>query len=90
MGMSTKPPSGMRDFLPDELARRRYVISTIQKVYEKYGFVPIETPSIENLSTLMGKYGDEGDQLLFRILHRRDKLARALEAENITEKDLGD
>ncbi len=90
MGMSTKPPSGMRDFLPNELAKRRYVISTIQKIYEKYGFVPIETPSIENLSTLMGKYGDEGDQLLFRILHRRDKLARALESETITEKDLGD
>lgn len=90
MGMSTKPPSGMRDFLPDELVKRRYVISTIQRIYEKYGFVPVETPSIENLSTLMGKYGDEGDQLLFRILHRRDKLARALENETITEKDLGD
>ncbi len=90
MGMTTKPPSGMRDFLPNELVKRRYVINTIQNTYEKYGFVPIETPSIENLSTLMGKYGDEGDQLLFRILHRRDKLARALEAESITEKDLGD
>lgn len=90
MGMSTKPPSGMRDFLPNELVRRRYVFNTIQKIYEKYGFVPIETPSVENLSTLMGKYGDEGDQLLFRILHRRDKLARALEQDTITEKDLGD
>lgn len=90
MEISTKPPSGMRDFLPKELVKRRYVISTIQRVYEKYGFVPVETPSIENLSTLMGKYGDEGDQLLFRILHRRDKLARALEAKTIIEKDLGD
>lgn len=68
----------MRDFLPAELARRRYVIDTIQQTYEKYGFVPVETPSIENLSTLLGKYGDEGDQLLFRILHRRDKLTRAI------------
>jgi hypothetical protein len=47
-------------------------------VYGRYGFVPLETPTIENLSTLLGKYGDEGDQLLYRILHRRDGLARAL------------
>ena len=80
----------MRDFLPAELARRRYVIDTIQQTYEKYGFVPVETPSIENLSTLLGKYGDEGDQLLFRILHRRDKLARALETPEVGEKDLAD
>lgn len=90
MAISTKPPSGMRDFMPDELARRRFVAATIQQVYEKYGFVQIETPSIENLSTLLGKYGDEGDQLLFRILHRRDKLARALEADTVEEKDLAD
>ena len=80
----------MRDFLPAELVRRRHVINTIQQTYEKYGFVPVETPSIENLSTLLGKYGDEGDQLLFRILHRRDKLARALEKNEVEEKDLGD
>lgn len=80
----------MRDFLPAELAKRRHVINTIQTVYEKYGFVPVETPSIENLSTLLGKYGDEGDQLLFRILHRRDKLARALEQSEVGEKDLAD
>jgi len=90
MAISTKPPSGMRDFLPAELARRRYVIETIQQTYEKYGFVPVETPSIENLTTLLGKYGDEGDQLLFRILHRRDKLARALETPEVGEKDLAD
>jgi histidyl-tRNA synthetase len=90
MAISTKPPSGMRDFLPAELARRRYVVNTIQQTYEKYGFVPVETPSIENLSTLLGKYGDEGDQLLFRILHRRDKLARALESAEVGEKDLSD
>ncbi|GAB4269162.1 MAG: histidine--tRNA ligase [Candidatus Rifleibacteriota bacterium] len=90
MAISTKPPSGMRDFLPIELAKRKFVISTIQKVYEKYGFVQIETPSIENLTTLLGKYGDEGDQLIFRILHRRDKLARALEKEQVDEKDLAD
>ena len=90
MALSTKPPSGMRDFLPSELAKRRYVINIIQNVYEKYGFQSIETPCVENLSSLLGKYGDEGDQLIFRILHRRDKLARALEQDNISEKDLGD
>ncbi len=90
MEISTKPPSGMRDFLPQDFVKRRHVINTIQQTYEKYGFVPVETPSIENLSTLLGKYGDEGDQLLFRILHRRDKLARALEKDQVEEKDLAD
>ncbi len=80
----------MRDFCADELARRNHVINTIRSVYEKYGFVQVETPAIENLTTLLGKYGDEGDQLLFRILHRRDKLARALESSNAEEKDLAD
>jgi histidyl-tRNA synthetase len=90
MAITTKPASGMRDFLPQELAKRRYVIKAIQEIYEKYGFLPLETPSIENLSTLLGKYGDEGDQLIFKILHRRDKLARALEKDQPAEKDLGD
>lgn len=78
--ISTKPPSGMRDFLPEELLRRRYVIDRVQRVYEAHGFVPLETPSIENLSTLLGKYGEEGDQLMYRLLHRRDALRRPLEA----------
>ncbi len=90
MAVKTSPPSGMRDFLPEELTKRNYVADRIKEVYEKYGFVPVETPSIENLTTLLGKYGDEGDQLMFRILHRRDKLARALEKENCEEKDLAD
>lgn len=77
--ISTKPPSGMRDFLAPEVARRRHVIGVIQRVYESFGFVPLETPTIENLTTLLGKYGPEGDQLLYRVLHRRERLARALE-----------
>ena len=77
--LSTKPPSGMRDFLPADLLRRRFVIDVVQRVYEGHGFVPLETPSIENLSTLLGKYGEEGDQLLYRLLHRRDALRRPLE-----------
>lgn len=77
--LSTKPPSGMRDFLPAELARRQHVIDVVRAVYGRYGFAPLETPAIENLSTLLGKYGEEGDQLLYRVLHRRDGLKRALE-----------
>ena len=91
--ISTKPPSGMRDFLAPDVARRRHVLAVIQRVYESFGFVPLETPAIENLSTLLGKYGPEGDQLLYRLLHRREKLARALEGGaggKPTELDLSD
>lgn len=78
--ISTKPPSGMRDFLAADVVRRRHVLGVVQRVYESFGFVPLETPTIENLSTLLGKYGPEGDQLLYRLLHRRDKLKRAIES----------
>jgi histidyl-tRNA synthetase len=61
-------PKGTRDFGPQEVAKRKYILNTIEKVFIKYGFMPIETPTMENLSTLTGKYGDEGDKLLFRIL----------------------
>ncbi|PID39858.1 MAG: histidine--tRNA ligase [Proteobacteria bacterium] len=88
--VSTKPPSGTRDFLPADVARRRYVVGVIEDVYQRYGFVPLETPAFENLSTLLGKYGDEGDQLLYRLLHRRDALTRALDAEEVTERNLAD
>ena len=88
--VSTKPPSGMRDFLAADVVRRRHVVSVVQRVYESFGFVPLETPTIENLTTLLGKYGPEGDQLLYRLLHRREKLQRALEAGNATELDLAD
>lgn len=88
--ISTKPPSGMRDFLPEELLRRRHVIDQVRRTYELYGFAPVETPSIENLTTLLGKYGEEGDQLLYRILHRRDALKRALDGDEISEGDLSD
>lgn len=77
--ISTKPPSGMRDFLPAELARRNHVIAIVREVYGRHGFLPLETPTIENLSTLLGKYGEEGDQLLYRLLERRDALKTALE-----------
>jgi histidyl-tRNA synthetase len=62
-------PKGTRDFSPQEMTRRNYIFNTIKKVFEKYGYSPIETPAIETLSTLMGKYGEEGDKLLFKILN---------------------
>jgi histidyl-tRNA synthetase len=60
----------MRDFLPEDVRRREYVIGVIKKVYERYGFEPLETPAVENLETLMGKYGEEGNQLIYKILKR--------------------
>jgi len=68
--MSTKPPSGTRDFLPDEIRRREHVIGVVRDVYERYGFEPLETPAFENIDTLLGKYGDEGNKLIFKILRR--------------------
>ena len=68
--MNTKPARGMRDFLPDDVRRRQYVIGVIAEVYQRYGFEPLETPAVEDLETLMGKYGEEGDRLIFRILKR--------------------
>jgi histidyl-tRNA synthetase len=66
----TEPARGMRDFLPEDVRRREYVIGIIKRVYERYGFEPLESPAVENLETLMGKYGDEGNQLIFKILKR--------------------
>ncbi|MCQ2116044.1 MAG: ATP phosphoribosyltransferase regulatory subunit, partial [Bacteroidales bacterium] len=72
--MAQKPsiPKGTRDFGPAEMAARNYIFDTIRGVYKSYGFAQIETPATENLSTLLGKYGDEGDKLLFRILNSGD------------------
>jgi histidyl-tRNA synthetase len=67
---STKPARGTRDFLPDDVRRREYVVGVVRGVYERYGFEPLETPAFENIDTLMGKYGDEGNQLIFKILKR--------------------
>lgn len=86
---NTKPISGARDFLPVDVLRRNYVIDTIERVYQSYGFEPLETPAMERLDTLLGKYGEEGDQLIFRVAKRGDKLQRALE-ENPTEESIAD
>src|SRR5881397_2025251 len=68
--MNTKPPSGTRDFLPDDIRRREYVVDIVRNVYERYGFEPLETPAFENIETLLGKYGEEGNKLIFKILKR--------------------
>lgn len=96
-------PSGTRDFNPETVAKRRYIFEAIKTVFDKYCYQPIETPSFENLSTLTGKYGDEGDQLLFKILNSRlhdskdkekiksdfDKmLEQSFNSENISERAL--
>src|SRR5215831_9103143 len=75
---STKPARGMRDFLPADVRRRAHVIRVVTEVYEQYGFEPLETPAVENLETLMGKYGEEGNQLMFRIQKRGDALEKAI------------
>ena len=77
-------PKGTRDFGPVEMAGRNYIFDTIKSVFKKYGYAPLETPSMENLSTLLGKYGDEGDKLLFKILNSGDAFSKvsAPELEN--------
>lgn len=70
-------PEGTRDFSPEVVAKRNYIFDTVRKVFVKYGFQPIETPTMEKLSTLTGKYGDEGDKLLFKVLNNGDFLAKA-------------
>jgi histidyl-tRNA synthetase len=66
----TEPARGMRDFLPEDVRRRDHVMGIVARIYERYGFEPIETPAVENIDTLLGKYGDEGNQLIFKILMR--------------------
>lgn len=81
--MAQKPsiPKGTRDFSPVEMARRNYIFDTVKAVFQLYGFQPIETPAMENLSTLMGKYGEEGDKLLFKILNSGDFVSNVTDAE---------
>lgn len=74
--MKPSIPKGTRDFSSSEIAKRRFIFETIQEVFECYGFEPIETPSFENSSTLMGKYGEEGDRLIFKILNSGNYLQK--------------
>lgn len=90
--MANKPsiPKGTRDFGPEEIAKRNYIFDTIKDTFKKFGFQPIETPSFENSETLMGKYGDEGDRLIFKILNSGDYLnpkKGAISEEEYLERD---
>src|SRR5918999_1623799 len=70
MSQQTRPARGMRDFLPADVRRRDYVIRIVEDAYQRYGFEPLETPALENIETLTGKYGEEGNKLIFKILRR--------------------
>ena len=72
----TQPARGVRDFLHSHVRKREYVIGIIKEVYQKYGFEQLETPAVENLETLTGKYGEEGSQLMFKILKRGEKIQK--------------
>jgi histidyl-tRNA synthetase len=84
----TQPARGMRDFLPEDVRRREYVIGVIADVYRRYGFEPLETPAVENIETLMGKYGEEGDRLIFKILKRGEEGRHTGEADLALRYDL--
>lgn len=83
--MAQKPsiPKGTRDFSPEEMVRRNYIFDTIRSIFKKYGYQPIETPAMENIESLTGKYGDEGDQLLFKILNSRPHEAKDADKEKM-------
>jgi|APTNR8051073442_1049403.scaffolds.fasta_scaffold01434_6 histidyl-tRNA synthetase len=87
--MATKPaiPKGTRDFSPAEMLRRKYIFNTIEQVFRKYGFLPLETPAMENLETLTGKYGEEGDRLIFKILNSGDAWKEVSETTRAKLKD---
>ena len=82
-------PKGTRDFSPEEVSKRNYIFETLRKEFQLFGFLPIETPSMEKLSTLTGKYGEEGDQLLFKILKRGAKFDHAVQSAQ-TQSDVSD
>lgn len=86
--MSSKPsvPKGTRDFSAEEMLKREYIFETIKQVFRLYGYQPIETPAMENLTTLLGKYGEEGDKLLFRILNSGDYISKVSD-EDLLSKD---
>lgn len=88
MAKSPTIPKGTRDFSPSEMRKRNYVFQIIKQSFEKYGFEQIETPSMENLDTLTGKYGDEGDKLIFKILNSGDFLSKTMYDANSTSKSI--
>ena len=85
-----RPAKGTRDFTAADVLRRRYVVGVLQSVFERYGFSPLETPSFENLDTLMGKYGEEGDRLIFKILRSGDFMKSVADAKQPKATELAD
>lgn len=88
MAQTPSIPKGTRDYSPEIMVKRNYIFDTIKSVFKLYGYLPLETPAMENLSTLMGKYGEEGDKLLFKILNSGDYLSSIPEAELICKNSL--
>ena len=86
--MKPSIPKGTRDFGTLEMFRRDYIFTTIKEVFKLYGYSPIETPAMENLSTLLGKYGEEGDKLLFKILNSGDAFSKVKEDDMINSNSL--
>ena len=88
--MKIKPsiPKGMRDFSCEVMSKRNYILDTVKQVFECYGYIPIETPAMENISTLTGKYGEEGDKLIFKILNSGDFLSKIMLDPNTSSKKL--
>ncbi|MEO1625549.1 MAG: ATP phosphoribosyltransferase regulatory subunit, partial [Bacteroidota bacterium] len=86
--MKPSIPKGTRDFSPEQVVKRNFIFDTIRTVFVKYGYQPIETPTMESLATLTGKYGEEGDKLLFKVLNNGDFLAKA-DAEALTQRQSG-
>jgi len=84
--ISVSIPKGTRDFGPDVMAKRKYLLDTIQRQFQLFGFLPLETPSMENYSTLTGKYGEEGDQLLFKVLNNGE-FSKGVKEEDWNDKN---
>jgi len=88
--MKPSIPKGTRDFLPEAAAKRNFIFDTLKKVFSKYAYLPVETPAMEKVETLTGKYGEEGDRLIFKILARGEKLQRAIDKPEVSAKSLSE
>ena len=84
--MKPSIPKGTRDFLPHQISKRKHIFKIIEETFTTFGYLPIETPTLENLSTLLGKYGDEGDKLIFKVLNNGDFLSDS-NAQDLMEKN---
>jgi histidyl-tRNA synthetase len=85
--MKPSIPKGTRDFTPEDMLKRNFLFDTIKSSFQRFGYLPLETPSMENLSTLMGKYGEEGDKLIFKILNSGDFLSE-VSADELSAKGI--